>query len=72
MEEYRLDRTAFFMGTHEEVEYQANIEDAKLSPTQRLKVAAYLNSVAFGYDIQNPPKLDKTAFSIRKRKYDNG
>jgi hypothetical protein len=67
MEEFRLDRTAFFAGTHEEVERQANKEDAQLTPTERLRVAAYLNSVAFGHDLQNPPRLDRTVFSVHKR-----
>ena len=30
------------------------------------KVFAYLNSVSFNYTIGNPPKIDKTAFSMRK------
>ena len=28
-------------------------------------VFAYLNSVAFNYDISSPPKMDKTIFSTR-------
>lgn len=30
------------------------------------KIFAYLNSVSFNYPIDNPPKMDKTAFSMRK------
>lgn len=28
---------------------------------ERLR-AAYLNSVAYGYDLENPPRMDKTLF----------
>lgn len=34
---------------------------------ERLLAVAYLNSVAFNYDINNPPKVDRTVFSIEKR-----
>jgi hypothetical protein len=30
------------------------------------KIFAYLNSVSFNYAFGNPPKMDKTAFSMRK------
>jgi hypothetical protein len=39
---------------------------------ERLRAAAYLNSVAYGYDLQNPPKLDRTAFSTRQHAQRNG
>ncbi|GAB2528357.1 hypothetical protein [Spirosoma aerophilum] len=66
---FRLDRTAFHMGTHEETErYHARNQPETL--VDRLKAAAYLNSIAFRYDITNPPRLDRTAFSARK--HENG
>lgn len=34
---------------------------------ERLEAAAYLNSIAYNYDINNPPKMDKTIFTIFKR-----
>lgn len=34
---------------------------------ERLRAAAYLNSVAYNYDINNPPRMNKTIFSIVKR-----
>ena len=37
-----------------------------LSKEEIGKVFAYLNSVSFNYAIGNPPKIDKTAFSMRK------
>jgi hypothetical protein len=30
------------------------------------KVFAYLNSVSFNYALGSPPKMDKSAFSMRK------
>lgn len=38
---------------------------------ERLRAAAYLNSIAYGYDINNPPRMDKTVFSIEKRESNN-
>ena len=66
---FRLDRTAFHMGTHEETEhYHACNQPETLS--ERLNAAAYLISVAFGYDLANPPRLDRTVFTARK--HENG
>ena len=69
--EYRLDRTAFHAGTHEETErYHAC--NQPLTMVERLRSAAYLNSVAFNYDFNNPPRLDRTAFSTRRHTELNG
>lgn len=62
---FRLDRTAHHAGTHE----QAARYHASQQPTtsiERLRAAAYLNSVAYGYDPANPPRLDRTAFATRQ------
>jgi hypothetical protein len=68
---FRLDRTAFYAGTHEEnARYHAQHQPATM--VERLRAAAYLNSVAYGYDLQNPPKLDRTAFSTRQHAQQNG
>lgn len=59
---YKLDRTAFKMQKTEEegLEYSY----WKTQPNEdRLRVANYLNSLAFNFDINNPPKMDKTVFS---------
>ena len=62
---FRLDRTAFHAGTHEQnARYHA--QQQPTTPAERLRAAAYLNSVAFGYDMENPPRLDRTVFSTRK------
>ena len=62
----KIDRTAFWAGTHQENEDRIReIQQAK-SPRECLQEAMYLNSVAYNFDIKNPPKLDRTAFSMRK------
>ncbi|TPG60175.1 hypothetical protein [Hymenobacter nivis] len=68
---FRLDRTAHHAGTHEQAAaYHAQNQPA--TPTERLWAAAYLNSVAFGYDLANPPRLDRTAFATRQHPHRNG
>lgn len=63
--EFKLDRTAFHAGSHQETEkYYA--KNQPKTATERLLAANYLNSVAFHFDINNPPKMDRTAFSMRK------
>ena len=63
--DFKLDRMAFRRQSHEEEERQKTYKH--LSVDERLAIAFYLNSVAYGFDINNPPKMDKTAFQIRKR-----
>lgn len=61
---FRLDRTAFHAGTHAQAEaYHRQQEPETL--VERLRVAMYLNSVVFNFDVNNPPRLDRTAFSCR-------
>ena len=62
---FRLDRTAFHAGTHEQTErYHASYQP--VTYTERLRAAAYLNSIAFRYDPDQPPRLDRTAFTARR------
>ena len=61
----KLDRTTFKMGNHENS--GNNIEYWKTqNRNERLKAAFYLNSVAYNFDIKNAPKVDRTAFKMRK------
>ena len=61
---FRLDRTAFHAGTHAEAEaYHRQQQPATMA--DRLRAAQYLNSVTFNFDLHNPPRLDRTAFSCR-------
>lgn len=63
--EFRLDRTAFHLGNHREIE-RYHISCQAESIIDRLRAASYLNSVAFNYDLNSPPQLDRTAFTTRK------
>ena len=67
MYSFKLDRTAFKGQTLNEAAKHAEFYK-KLSWQERLKVAAYLNSVAYNYDINNPPKIDRTKFSTKSFK----
>jgi hypothetical protein len=66
---YRLDRNAFKM---HKFEAAADYMDYWLSKTEaeRLKAAAYLNSVAYNYPSDAPPRMDKTLFRVRNRNHD--
>lgn len=64
MNSFRLDRTAFKAQTMKEAASHAS-EYKKLSWQDRLKVAAYLNSVAYNFDLNNPPHMDRTKFSAK-------
>lgn len=62
----KLDRTAFWAGKFEDNEMRIRAEVQRQSVRERLIAAFYLNSVAYNFDINNPPKLDRSAFSMRK------
>ena len=66
MAQYKLDRTAFKHQSKEGAAKQRPYWLTK-SVTERLQAAFYLNSVAYNFDINNPPRMDKTFFTIRKR-----
>jgi hypothetical protein len=63
---YRLDRTVFKAQTAEEAANHGAYYK-KLTWQERLRIANYLNSVAYNYPENNPPKMDKTVFKIRSR-----
>jgi hypothetical protein len=63
---YKLDKTAFQAMTVEEADdYMRNYRNYNWK--ERLRVAYYLTSLAYGFDINNPPKLDKTVFTMYKQ-----
>jgi hypothetical protein len=66
MSEYRLDRTAFKAQTAKEASNHAAYYKS-LTWQERLRIANYLNSIAYNYPENNPPKMDKTAFTYRAR-----
>ena len=67
MSSYRLDRTAFKAQTATEAANHASYYK-KLTWQERLRIANYLNSVAYNYPENDPPRLDKTVFKARARK----
>jgi len=66
MSEFRLDRTAFKGQTAVEAadhkQYYQN-----LTVKERLRIAHYLNSIAYNFPVDDPPRMDKTKFSVRSR-----
>ena len=67
MSEYGLDRTVFKAQTAEEaVKSQAEYYRS-LTWQERLRIANYLNSIAYNYPEDSHPKLDRTIFSVRGR-----
>ncbi len=67
MSSYKLDRTAFKAQTAEEATKNQAAYYKTLTWQERLRIANYLNSVAYNYPENEPPKMDRTAFSMRKR-----
>lgn len=62
---FKLDGTAFKIQTYEQVSNTSEYWLTK-SPQERLDAAWYLIFFAYNIDIKNPPRLDRTAFSMRK------
>lgn len=62
---YRLDRTAFKIQTLEEAD-DAMSDYTNHMPHERLEIAYYLTSLAYRFDMSNPPKIDRTIFQIKK------
>jgi len=67
MSSYRLDRTAFKAQTAGQASNHAAYYKT-LTWQERLRIANYLNSIAYNYPENEPPRMDKTVFSIRSRK----
>ena len=61
---FKMDRTAFKPQT---IKDAANHSDyyKKMSWQQRLSVTTFLNSIAFHYDLNNPPKMNRNLFSVK-------
>jgi hypothetical protein len=61
----RLDRNAFPIQSFREAE-QTREFWLKKSPAERWAAAWYLTCCAWNIDHKNPPRLDRTVFSMRK------
>lgn len=62
----KMDRSFHWSGKFDENEERLKEYWAQTTPRQRLEAAFYLNSVAYNFDINNPPKMDRMVFSMRK------
>jgi hypothetical protein len=67
MSNYRLDRTVFKAQTAEQAADHGSYYRT-LTWQERLRIANYLNSVAYNYPENEPPKVDRTVFKARSRK----
>lgn len=66
MAAYRLDRNAFKgQSAKDAADYTTYYK--KMKWLERLKVASYLNSVAYQYPPDSPPRMDKTKFKASAR-----
>lgn len=61
----KMDRTAFSAYKKENEPSDTTYWRTK-TIRERLEAANYLISVAYSFDINNPPRLDKTIFSVVK------
>jgi len=63
----KLDKSHFKKQTFKEADNNVAYWRSK-TPAERLEAAYILSLRAYGYDPANPPRLDKTLFSKRRRK----
>jgi len=63
--DFKLDRTAFKKQSFKEAD-QTTAYWLTQSIEKRLAASFYLNSIAYNFDMNNPPKMDKNVFSMRK------
>ena len=64
--QYRLDKNAFKTRSFEEADnYMRDYRNYDWK--ERLKIALYLTSIAYNFDINNPPRIDKPVFKMTKR-----
>jgi hypothetical protein len=64
---FRLDRTIGKGQTHKDAADHAAYWRSK-TVEERFAAAMYLNSIAYNFDPDNPPRLNRNAFSTRKHK----
>ncbi|MBK7886645.1 MAG: hypothetical protein IPJ86_04865 [Bacteroidetes bacterium] len=62
---YRLDKSAFRIQTFEEASNNKEYWLSK-SPSERWHAVWYLICSAYDLDPENPPRLDRSVFSMRR------
>lgn len=65
MSDYKFDRSSFKMQSFEEAD-RANVFDKSVPYAERLRQAYFLISQAYGFSLDDEPRMDKTIFSCRK------
>jgi hypothetical protein len=65
MKKYRLDKTYGKAQTFTEADNNKDYWLLK-NVSERLKAAWFLIASAYGFQLENPPRLDKTKFCMRK------
>jgi hypothetical protein len=68
MGSYSLDRTAFKAQSAEQASKSQAEYYRSLTWQERMRIANYLNSIAYNYPENEPPRMDKTVFKVRSRK----
>jgi hypothetical protein len=63
---FKLDRTSGKGLTHDQASKDAILYLKQKTIEERLKIAMYLNSIAYNFDVNNPPRMDKSVFKARK------
>lgn len=63
--DFKLDSTVFKYQSLEEADKNTNYWLSKTAE-ERLAASFYLNSIVYNFDINNPPKMDRTVFNMRK------
>ncbi|MND65818.1 hypothetical protein D3C80_572010 [compost metagenome] len=63
---FKLDRSQFQAYNYAESK-KHSVYYKHLPWQERLRIAFYLNSIAYNYPLNNPPQMDKSAFTIKKR-----
>ena len=66
---FRLDKSAFKKQSFSDADNNKTYWLSK-PVDERLQAAIYLQSVVYGFDLSNLPRMDKSVFS--KRKHDSG
>jgi hypothetical protein len=64
---YTFDRTAFSQLSAEEADQEMRRPRAERTVQERLEYSYYLTARAYGFDPDNPPRMDKTHFEWIKR-----
>ncbi|HTN05263.1 hypothetical protein [Agriterribacter sp.] len=62
---YRMDKTAFSIQTFEEAD-GAMRDYSNHTFRERLHIYWHLTSIAYKFDLNTPPQMDKTVFGMRK------